>query len=79
MGLKNLFKGRCDKKGVVLEQETEAVVEVVQEAEEMAVAEETTGEVIDEEPEAEPAEEVKESKMIEALKLVLPLVKQMTG
>ncbi len=80
MGLKKLFKGRRDKKQVVLEQAAEAVVEAVQEVEEeIAVEEEPVEEAILEEPEEEPVEEVKESKMIEALKLVLPLVKQMTG
>lgn len=78
MGLKKLFKGRRNKEQVVLEQE--AVVETVQEVEEeVAVEEEPVEEVILEEPEEEPVEEAKESKMIEALKLVLPLVKQMTG
>jgi len=78
MGLKKLFKGRRNKEQVVLEQE--AVVETVQEVEEeVTVEEEPVEEVILEEPEEEPVEEAKESKMIEALKLVLPLVKQMTG
>ena len=78
MGLKKLFKERRNKEQVVLEQE--AVVETVQEVEEeVAVEEEPVEEVILEETEEEPVEEAKESKMIEALKLVLPLVKQMTG
>ncbi len=80
MGLKKLFKGRRDKKQVVLEQVAEAAVEAVQEVEEeVSVEEEMAEEVISKESEEEPVEEVKESKMIEALKLVLPLVKQMTG
>lgn len=80
MGLKKLFKGRRDKKQVILEQAAEATVEAVQEVEEeVSVEEEVAEEVISEEMEEEVAEEAKESKMIEALKLVLPLVKQMTG
>ena len=80
MGLKKLFKGRRDKKQVILEQAAEATVEAVQEVEEeVSVEEEVAEEVISEETEEEVAEEAKESKMIEALKLVLPLVKQMTG
>lgn len=80
MGLKKLFKGRRNKKQVVFEQAAEAVVEAMQEVEEeVAVEEELAEEVISEEPEEEAVEEAKESKMIEALKLVLPLVKQMTG
>lgn len=80
MGLKKLFKGRRNKEQVVLEQEAEATVETVQEVEEeMPVSDEVAEEVLIEETEEESVEEVKESKMIEALKLVLPLVKQMTG
>ncbi len=80
MGFKKLFKGRRNKNEVVLEQEAEAVIEAVQEVEEEMTAEEVVPEeTIVEEQEEEPVEEVKESKMIEALKLVLPLVKQMTG
>lgn len=79
MGLKKMFKGRRNKKQVVLEQAAEAVVEAMQEGEEeVVVEEEVVEEVLSEEPEEEVVE-VKESKMIEALKLVLPLVKQMTG
>lgn len=83
MSLKSFF-GERKKKQEVLETEAD-VIETVeeQEPEEDAMvseeAEEVPEEVIDEEPEEQPAEEVKESKMIEALKLVLPLVKQMTG
>lgn len=80
MGLKKLFKGRRNKEQVILEQEAEAIVEVVQEVEEeMPVSDEVAEEALVEETEEESGEEVKESKMIEALKLVLPLVKQMTG
>ena len=80
MGFEKLFKGRRNKNEVVLEQEAEAVVEAVQEVEEEMTAEGVVPEeIIVEEQEEEPVEEVKESKMIEALKLVLPLVKQMTG
>lgn len=80
MGLKKLFGGRKKKqKQVVLEAGTEPMVEELQEPDMTEQAPEAEDEVCADESEEVSADEEKESKMMEALKLVLPLVKQMTG
>lgn len=80
MGLKKLFGGRKKKqKQVVLEAGTEPMVEELQEPDMTEQEPEAEDEVCADESEEVSADEEKESKMMEALKLVLPLVKQMTG
>jgi len=80
MGLKKLFGGRKKKqKQVVLEAGTEPMVEELQELDMTEQEPEAEDEVCADESEEVSADEEKESKMMEALKLVLPLVKQMTG
>lgn len=79
MGLKRLF-GKRKKEQEVFETETDVVGTVTeQEPEEEVTVSEDAEELLLEEEEETSVEEVKESKMIEALKLVLPLVKQITG
>lgn len=78
MGLKKLFGARSKKK-----QKQEIIEETVLDAVTEEVQEEAEAEEVAEEPEdimeEEPEEEKEQSKMIEALQMVLPLIKDMTG